>query len=134
MAFKSVNFFIFLCHIEWSPFVSREMKKWLSLHLAWANDSTPLHVLVYHRLVASTEPELRDVLNFLKVPSLTPTIHCAARANEGLNHRKKQEWQAEAAVFSEEQRHYLNGAIDRAQRALHSKTGADLQDLQLWKR
>ena len=126
--------FFFFCHTVWPPFVSSMMKRWRDLHLAWASDTAPLHVLVYHRLVAHLEPELRHVIHFLNEPSITPSTHCAARAKEGVAHRKKEDWQKAAAVFSEQQRKFLNKSIDRVQRALQRKTGADFEDFQTWKR
>ena len=122
------------CHTEWPEFISQFMQRWQDLHLAWAEDMAPLHVLVYHRLVANPEAELRHIFHFMQEPSITPNIHCATLAKEGPAHRKKPDWQKEAAVFNETQRQFLNNAIDRVQKALHRKTRADLGDFQTWKR
>ena len=122
------------CHTEWPEFISQFMQRWQDLHLAWAEDMAPLHVLVYHRLVANPEAELRHIFHFMQEPSIAPNVYCAVLEQEGVAHRKKPDWQKEVAVFNKTQRQFLNNAIDRVQNALHRKTKAEFGDFQTWKR
>ena len=110
------------------------MEKWGVLYMYWAEDPTPLHVLLYSRLMTQLEPELERVFAFLNESSITPRVDCAARSPEGWYHRDKPEWQQEAAVFSQYQKDTINQAIDSLQTALEAKTGHKLDDFQLWKR
>nr|KAG5703429.1 hypothetical protein BaRGS_022478 [Batillaria attramentaria] len=119
---------------EWDTFVDGSMKHWSSNYLNWSKLQKPVHLLVYHRLLAQLEPELRDVIDFLHEPSIHPMIHCAARDKEGDAHRQKEEWQEKFAVFSHKQKRYLNDAIDTVQEAWEKRTGKNFADFQKWKR
>ena len=110
------------------------MEKWGGLYTYWAEDPTPLHVLLYSRLVTRLESELHGVFAFLNESSITPRVDCAARSPEGGYHRDKPEWQQEAAVFSQYQKDTINQAIDDLQTALEAKTGLSMDDFQQWKR
>ena len=110
------------------------MAYWRSFNLAWATDRVPVHVLLYHRMLARLAPELGAVFRFLNESSVRPSLRCAVRSREAHPRRQRPDWQTGAAAFSPAQRDFLNAAIDSLHGALQRQTGVSHQDILLWKR
>ncbi|KAF4520044.1 hypothetical protein B566_EDAN008332 [Ephemera danica] len=67
-----------------------KLATWTNTYMDWLrNFPGPKHILLYERLVANVEPELRSLLTFLNVTLPEPSLLCALSRREGIYRRRR---------------------------------------------